>query len=88
MTWPHVKQFQNEMGRVLQSGVRVLELDLAGLSYLDSAGLAAFLPVHQLFTNAGGRMRIVNTRKFIRHLFVSSHLDTVLEFAVEERSPV
>jgi anti-anti-sigma factor len=84
LTMPLVKQFQLEINRILLAGCQILELDLADLNYLDSSGLAAFIPVHQRMQTAGGQMRIRHPRKLIRHLFVSAHLDKVLDLGPEK----
>ncbi len=83
LTWPHIRQFQLEINRVQASGCKHLEIDLAELSYLDSSGLAAFLPVNERFKQAQGSLKLVNPRRIIRHLFTSAHLDMVLDIGPE-----
>ena len=83
LTWTHVKQFHVDIGQLFSKGYTVLEIDLAELTYLDSTGLGAFLAVHKKIQEAGGRLTITNPRRLIRHLFVSAHLDTVLEIGPE-----
>lgn len=84
LTWPHIKQFQFEINRVLASGCKHLEIDLGDLSYLDSSGLATFIPINERFKQSEGTMKIINPRKFIRHIFISAHLDTVLDIGPEK----
>lgn len=83
LTWPHVRQFQTEMDRYLNGGKKKLCLDLRDLTYLDSSGLAAFVPVHTKFENAGGHLVLRYPRKLIYHVFASAHLDTVLDVRKE-----
>ncbi len=84
LTWPHIRQFQTEINRIMASGCKYLEIDLADLSYLDSSGLAAFLPVNERLKQAQGSLRIINPRRIIRHLFTSAHLDMVLDIGPEK----
>jgi anti-sigma B factor antagonist len=83
LTWTHVKQFQSDIRQLFSKGYTILEIDLAELTYLDSSGLGAFLPIHKMYQEAGGRVKITNPRRLIRHLLVSAHLDTVLEIGPE-----
>jgi anti-anti-sigma factor len=79
LTWPHTKRFQNDMANLHQTGVKSVELDLKDLSYVDSSGLASFLPVRNLFIGSGGGLRLINVRRIIRQVFISAHLDTVID---------
>ncbi len=84
LTWPHIRQFQTEINRALATGCKYLEIDLSELTYLDSSGLAAFLPLHDRLKQAEGSLKIVNPRRIIRHLFTSVHLDQVLDIGPEK----
>jgi anti-anti-sigma factor len=79
LTFPNIKQFQMEISRILASGHKHLEIDIGDVVYLDSSGLAAFIPVNDRIREAQGSLRITNPRRFIRHVFVSAQLDTVLD---------
>jgi anti-anti-sigma factor len=83
LTWPNIKQFQSEMNRLFSLGKKQIELDLRELSYLDSSGLAALIPIHTLFKQEGGCVVIRNPRRLIRHIFVSAHLDSVIDIGPE-----
>lgn len=78
-TWLHGKQFRSEFERALRGGLTQIELDFMDLSYLDSTALSELLAAKKQLDEAGGTLKIVNPRKLIRHIFVSSGLDQVLD---------
>jgi anti-anti-sigma factor len=84
LTWPHIRQFQSDINRILASGCKYIEIDLSDLTYLDSSGLAAFLPLNERFKQAQGSLKIIHPRRIIRHLFTSAHLDMVLDIGPEK----
>ena len=83
LTLTHTKLFQTELGKVLESGYTNVQIDLSNVTYIDSTGLAAFIPIHQKFQEAGGSVSIINPRRLIRHIFTSSKLDEVLNIGPE-----
>lgn len=57
----------------------LLRLDLAGLQFLDAAGLHALLRVHQAATDRGHRMQVHRPRPLARRILALTALDTVLD---------
>lgn len=84
LTWTYVKQFQMEVTRLFANGYKDYEIDLRDLVYLDSAGLASFIPVHEKAVGLSGSMKITNPRRLIRQIFVSAHLDCVLDIGPDK----
>jgi anti-sigma B factor antagonist len=84
LTFPNIRQFQSDINRILVAGCKYIEIDLSDLTYLDSSGMAVFLPLNERFKQAQGSLKIVHPRRIIRHLFTSAHLDTVLDIGPEK----
>ncbi len=57
----------------------LLRLDLAGLEFLDVAGLRALLAVHRATAEQGHRLRVCGPRPLVRRLFALTGLQDVLE---------
>ncbi|MDP9868409.1 MULTISPECIES: STAS domain-containing protein [Streptosporangium] len=58
---------------------RRLELDLSGLEFVDSSGVAALINVYNTAREHGGTMRIVALTSYLRHLFKVTALDQVFD---------
>jgi anti-sigma B factor antagonist len=55
--------------RVIASDVAGVELDLSGLSYVDSSGLALFIEARRMLLNSGRTIRITAISPQVRKLF-------------------
>lgn len=74
-----VKRFRAEIERLISCGYRRIDVDLSGLEYIDSSGLAELVPVYQVVRDHEGILRLSNPRKLIRHILVSAHLNDIFE---------
>jgi len=68
--------------QVLDSGERSLVLNLADISYLDSAGLGKLVSHYVTVKNAGGDIGLLSPGVRVRELLAITKLDTV--FAIFE----
>ena len=56
-----MRQSAGELDALLERYLpRDCVLDLGGLSFMDSSGIALILKVHRLLTGSGGRVRVEN----------------------------
>ncbi|GAA3097912.1 STAS domain-containing protein [Streptosporangium carneum] len=62
---------------------RHLELDLSGLNFVDSSGVAALINVYNAAHDHDATMRIVALTSYLRHLFRVTALDQVFELPAE-----
>ncbi|MEU6425000.1 STAS domain-containing protein [Microbispora sp. NPDC046973] len=67
-----------EVTRTLAGGVDVLELDLAGLKFIDSSGMAVVMNAYSDAEERGTAFRIVALTPYLRHLIEVVALDDVL----------
>jgi len=58
---------------------RVLVLDLGGVGFCDSLGVAALVRIYRHGTELGYRLRVTNVREHIAHVLQISGLDQVFE---------
>ncbi|MEQ1861746.1 MAG: STAS domain-containing protein [Chthoniobacteraceae bacterium] len=52
-------------------------VDLSGVSYLDSSGLAVFIEAMQRVSSYGGVFALCGLRESVRHIFAIARLDQV-----------
>ncbi|MBB2914274.1 anti-sigma B factor antagonist [Streptosporangium becharense] len=64
--------------------VRHLDLDLSGLDFIDSSGVAALINVYNAAGEHDATMRIVALTSYLRHLFRVTALDQVFALPPKE----
>jgi len=57
----------------------VLVLDLGGVTFCDSLGVAALVRIYRYTTDLGCRVRLTNLREHVAHILHISGLDQVFE---------
>lgn len=57
---------------------RTLVLDIAGLTYCDSQGVALIFRLAEQSRNTGGSLTLANPRGIVRHLFDVTHVPDVV----------
>lgn len=60
---------------------QLVVVDLAEITFIDSAGLGTLVGAHRRMREAGGRLRIVRPPALVARAFELTGLDEVLEFA-------
>jgi len=72
-------QFQEELDPILAKKPAKLVLDLAGVGYMDSSGIASLVKVLHRVRSAGAAMRLAGMSQRVRSLFEITRLDGVFE---------
>lgn len=67
--------------KLIGNGHFLLVLELTGVSFIDSSGLAALVSVLKIAHEAGGTLRLVGLSEQARTVFRVTLLDRVFEFA-------
>ena len=70
---------KDKLRSLVQQGHRKLLLNLADVTYVDSAGLGAIVQSYTTVTNQGGGMKLVNMTKRIHDLLAITKLLTVFD---------
>ena len=58
LTYPVLASFFAEMRRKVEGGAQKVVIDLAAVSYLDSASIGCLMDVHRLLQEKGGALRL------------------------------
>lgn len=64
---------------LISSGERNVLLNLAGVAYIDSAGLGELVNSFQLVKKQGGSLKLVSVTKKLKDLLVITKLSTVFD---------
>jgi len=67
----------------LETGYRRMDLDLSGLAFIDSSGLAALVRLHQRVAAAGAALRVVALTPYLRGLMRMTALDRLFTLPPE-----
>ena len=76
-----VARVERAVDATLAQGVRMLIVDLSGLSFIDSSGLRLFVVLHQRAVAEGWRLSLIRPREQAMKVFVVSGLEANLPFA-------
>lgn len=72
-------RFREAVAEVIGDGASVVHVDLADVTYLDSAGLGVLAGAHNRLIQEGRRLVIMNPRDAVYRVFEMTGLTRVLE---------
>jgi anti-sigma B factor antagonist len=80
-------QLREELDALLDSGVRELVVDLAGVTFLDSAGLCVLAATHRRTLGQGAQLRVLaSSRAVIRPMQITGLWDLLATERVRPRA--
>jgi anti-sigma B factor antagonist len=84
----HADRLRDKVRSLLQQGTKHILLNLAEISYIDSAGLGELISAHAAATRQSGALKLLNTTKRVANLLVITKLATVFETFDDERQAI
>jgi anti-sigma B factor antagonist len=75
----HAERLRDKVRSVVQEGARRILVNMAGISYVDSAGLGELISAYTTTKREGGTLKLLNTTKRLKDLLVITKLATVFE---------
>jgi anti-sigma B factor antagonist len=79
---------RDDIRRLLDEGKTRLLLNLAGLAYLDSAGMGLLVHAYATVTRSGGQLKLSNLTSRVKDLLIITKLCTVFEIYDDEASAI
>ena len=70
--------------RLISGGGRFFVLDMAGISYMDSAGLGLLLSIYATIRNQGGHLKLLNVGATVKEALTITNLIQVFEIFEDE----
>src|SRR6478672_7628785 len=83
-----VKEFTDRVRGLLGQERAQLVADVAGVGFVDSAGLGAIVQAYATAKRQGGALKLLNPPKRLRDLLVITKLATVLPMFEDEASAI
>ena len=75
------KEIMDELDRQIGAGLpRVLTVDLGGVTFMDSSGIAVLLSAHRHLAALDGRIRVVNIPPQAAKLLKAAGIDRLMSF--------
>lgn len=71
---------------VIEKKLPQILVDLNGVSYIDSSGLAVLIDAMQRIQNYGGRLALFGLQENVRHIFEIARLDQVFKIFPDKES--
>ena len=81
-------QIKDRIKDLLADGQRRILLNLADVSYIDSAGLGSLISSYATVKREGGNLKLVNLTKRVKDLLAITKLITVFDTYEDEASAV
>jgi len=69
----------DQASALVTTGTRLLVLDLGGVTFCDSLGVAALIRIYRYAGGLGCRFQVANPREHVAHVLQISGLDQVFE---------
>ena len=79
---------RNEFKELLAQGTKRIVLNLAGVNYVDSAGLGELVGIYTTTKNQGGAVKLLNMQKKLNDLMQITKLHTIFESFDNEQSAI
>ena len=76
--------FRKAFLKVLDSKTQKAVINLAGVAYVDSSGLATLVEAHQKIKNIGGKLKLANLTPKVKSLFEITKLEKLFEIYATE----
>ena len=77
---------RNTVRDILQAGVKKIVLNLANVSYIDSAGVGELMSTYTTVVNRGGKLKLLNLTKKIRDQLSITKLLTIFDVSDNEEA--
>jgi anti-sigma B factor antagonist len=72
-------RFRKYVAGAIDSGVRKLIVNLAGVKYMDSSGLGELISCYKALQHLNGRVKLLHLNNRLQYLLAITKLDSVFE---------
>ena len=75
----NANEFRDWVRKALAAETRNIEIDLSGMTYLDSCGLGALVTLHKAACSRAGKLRLLAPQPPVQQLLELTRMDRVFE---------
>jgi len=84
LTYPILASFFTEVRQLVEAGARKLVIDLAPVSYIDSASIGCLMDIHRLLQEKGGVVRLSGLQPRVETMISMTGVHKIVEVHREE----
>ncbi len=88
LMYPLLSDFASSVTSLVNAGERKLVIDLAGVSYIDSASIGCLMDLYRQATAAGGRLKLAGVQKRVETMLSMTGAQNFLEILPDEASAI
>ena len=79
LMYPLLSDFASSVTALVNAGERKLVIDLAGVSYIDSASIGCLMDLYRQASAAGGRLKLAGVQKRVETMLTMTGAQNFLE---------
>ncbi len=88
LMYPLLSDFAGSVTSLVNAGERKLVIDLAGVSYIDSASIGCLMDLYRQASAAGGRLKLAGVQKRVETMLTMTGAQNFLEILPDEASAI
>jgi len=88
LTYPILSSFFAEVKQLVDAGCRHLIIDLAAVSYIDSASIGCLMDIHRLLNDRGGRVRVSGLQPRVETMISMTGLHKIIDLHRDEAEAI
>ena len=84
--YPMLGEFSEAIGALVADGHRNILIDLAPVTYVDSATIGCMMDCYRLVKNAGGQLKLSGVQKRVETMFTMTGAQNFIQIHADEPS--
>ena len=88
MTYPLLGEFASAVSELVAAGRLEILIDLAPVTYVDSATIGCFMDLYRQVTAAGGRLKLSGVQKRVETMLTMTGAQNFIELHADEGSAI
>jgi anti-anti-sigma factor len=88
LTYPGLSAFFGEVRKLVDSGCTAVVLDLAAVTYVDSASIGCLMDIHRLLSEKGGAVRLFGLQARVETMLSMTGVHRVVQICKSEEEAI
>ncbi len=86
LTYPNLAAFLTEVRRLVEGGTSKLLIDLAAVTYLDSASIGCLMDIRRLLEDKGGVLKLSGLQPRVETMISMTGVNRIIDIHREEQA--
>ncbi len=88
LMYPLLSEFSGSVASLLGAGERKIVVDLAGVTYIDSASIGCLMDLYRQANASGGRLKLAGVQRRVETMLTMTGAQNFLEIFADEAAAV